>query len=345
MALLAVLAGSCVTARDESGKGKATERDRGFKFSHELHRSAGMEDCSACHDVTAAHAAALSAPGHDLCSICHEIPESGTTPPEDPVEREKCAFCHTRPDYSVRRWQRVLSEELKWEHAPHLDAGLECAACHKTLDTNALTPGPMKPFCMDCHRQHPPQLNDCTVCHREMTQNAIPQFRKGQRIAHDSPEIWRKIHGREARVDANYCALCHETQNRCDDCHSSTPPDNHTAGFKNRTHGMIAAWERNTCATCHEERTCVQCHQEKRPVSHRAGWGGARNSHCVNCHYPPERTGCVVCHERIDHAAASPSPHTFGIYPPNCARCHPGGLPHLAPHLLNSTVHCVVCHL
>jgi predicted CXXCH cytochrome family protein len=343
---LSLLAGSCMTAHRAAQKEKKTGLDRGYRFSHALHEQQGLNDCTVCHDPAAGNPSALSTPGHDLCSVCHEIPESGTVAPADPVEQEKCNFCHTREDYTVSPWKKVLSDELKWQHAPHLTAELACAECHTELDTRAMATTPMKPVCMDCHAKQSskPELNTCATCHAEVNMDTIPKFRNGQRVAHDATEIWTKVHGNEARVDAAYCAMCHETQNRCDDCHSVTAPDNHTLLFKDRTHGLIATWDRNSCATCHEESTCMQCHSEKQPISHRAGWGGQRNSHCVNCHFPAERSGCTECHETVEHAGATRSPHALGVFPPNCARCHPGGLPNQAPHLLNSTVHCAVCH-
>lgn len=339
-----VLAGSCMTARELSRNDKKAALDRGYIFSHAVHVEAGMDDCTVCHDPAAGNPTALSTPGHDLCSVCHEIPESNMVAPEDPLEQEKCTFCHTRPDYSVSPWKSSLSDEVKWQHAAHITAEISCATCHTELDTRSIATMPSKAFCMDCHQQSGPEMNACAVCHSTITMDSIPQFRNGERVAHDSPEIWKKLHGREARVDAAYCAMCHESQNRCDDCHSVMQPDDHTLAFKNRTHGHIASWDRNSCAACHDESFCVKCHQESTPASHHAGWAEPRNTHCVNCHMPAERTGCVVCHENIEHESARPSPHSVGIFPPNCAECHPGGLPHQAPHLLNSTVHCVVCH-
>ncbi len=344
IAVPSLLAVSCMTAREETRKEKETPIDRGYKFDHALHVTAGLDDCTVCHDPASGSGKALSTPGHDLCSVCHEIPASGTTAPEDPVERDKCAFCHTRPDYTVSPWQPKLSKELKWQHGAHLTAEIQCAQCHEKLDTRTPASLPSKSFCMDCHAQKSAALNECSVCHNEITMDTIPQFRHGQRVAHDSPDIWRKVHGKEARVDAMYCAMCHDQKNRCDDCHSVMAPDNHTSAFKNNTHGHMATWDRNTCATCHEEQFCVKCHKEKAPASHRAGWADNRNTHCVNCHYPPERSGCAVCHEDIEHESAMASPHNFALFPPNCAQCHPGGLPHQAPHMLNSTVQCAECH-
>lgn len=346
MAMLsfAMLAGSCMTAREDEAPEKNPDDVRGYKFSHAKHIETGMDDCTVCHDTSAGTGRALSTPGHDLCSVCHEIPASNTVAPEDPAEQAKCMFCHTRPDYRVTPWQPRLGKELKWQHEAHVAAEIACTTCHEKLDTATAVPVPTKPFCMDCHQKKDPALNTCSVCHNEMSVDAIPRFRNGQRVAHDSPEVWKKIHGQESRVDPNYCSMCHDTKNRCDDCHSVMAPDNHTAGFKHRTHGMMATWDRNTCATCHEEQFCIKCHRESKPVSHRAGWGEGLNSHCVNCHYPPERSGCAVCHEHIEHDSAMASPHNLALFPPNCAQCHPGGLPHQAPHPVNSSVHCTECH-
>lgn len=343
-ACFTMLAGSCMTDKQPEVKVRQAAQDRGYKFDHALHIAGGMEDCTVCHDTSSESGAALSMPGHDLCSVCHEIPASNTTPPEDPVERAKCSFCHTREDYTVTPWKSLLTEELKWQHAPHVQAEIACTTCHTNLDQRALPATPAKPFCMDCHQQTRPELNACSVCHSQLSMDAIPQFRSGERIAHDSPDIWLKVHGRESRISPTYCAMCHETQNRCEDCHSVMPPENHTTSFKHRTHGMLSAWDRNTCSACHEEQFCVKCHKETQPVSHRAGWGEHRNTHCVNCHYPEQRSGCAVCHENIEHESAMASPHALGLFPSNCSECHPGGLPHQAPHLLNSTVHCAVCH-
>jgi predicted CXXCH cytochrome family protein len=341
---VSVIAGSCATLIDREKAGEDTAQVRGYVFSHSLHVDQGLDDCSICHDVTSDTPGALSMPGHDLCSVCHEIPESGTEVPETVEERQKCDFCHVRDDYSVTQFSSKLSDEVIWDHAPHVNAELDCKTCHTSLDQGHVVKGSMKPWCMDCHGDTRPALNECSVCHSQMSKDAIPKFRKGQRIAHDAPEIWERVHGEEARVDPMFCALCHDQEQSCEACHSQQAPDDHTLAWRNRTHGLVSSWDRQRCAVCHEETFCIQCHRHSEPASHRAGWGEPLNRHCVNCHYPPEQNQCTVCHENISHESARPSLHNIGVFPPNCAQCHPAGLPHRAPHALNSTVHCVVCH-
>lgn len=311
--------------------------DRGMKFSHQLHVEQGL-DCTNCHNPESDDGAHFDMPSHDVCSVCHDIPESL----EDNGE---CAFCHAREDYSTDERIRPLNEEIIFTHAPHTDGEIECSVCHQNVDQAAVLPAPTMEVCMDCHEDARPELNECSVCHKEITAETLPKYRNGQRIPHDSPQIWEHAHGQESLVDPQFCALCHDSPETCDTCHRKNPPQNHTLSWRRKSHGLEAGWNRNKCSVCHEEDSCLQCHQNNKPSSHRGGWSEPLNRHCVSCHYPPdEASNCTVCHEEIRHDTALPSPHTLGIFPANCALCHPGGLPNQAPHFMNSTVHCLVCH-
>jgi len=68
-------------------------------------------------------------------------------------------------------WQRVYSfgptAHVKFNHAPHVRAKVECANCHgdmrrQTVATRAvnLTMG----YCINCHKQRKASV-DCTTCH------------------------------------------------------------------------------------------------------------------------------------------------------------------------------------
>lgn len=343
--VLTLVAASCLTFRDSSQKAKGpTDEARGFKFSHALHKEQGLDDCSACHDPTSTEPSALILPAHDLCSTCHEVPDATNGPPTDPTELAKCTFCHIRPDFTVNTWKTAFTEELKWQHAPHLAANIECATCHKGPEEKQMRADLSMETCTKCHATQKPGMNECSVCHTQINRDTIPTMRHGQRIAHDAPMVWKKVHGQEAKVDRAYCATCHAQKESCNECHSRVAPDDHTIAWRNKTHGLQASWDRNRCATCHEEDTCVKCHQSRTPASHRAGWGAPADRHCVTCHFPARQNECAVCHENIEHREAKRSPHAAGVYPPNCARCHPGSVPYLAPHPLNSTAKCVQCH-
>lgn len=324
--------------------------ESGLLMDHPFHASEGM-DCSDCHDMSDEE---FNFPNHDLCSICHDIPEDEPT-------AEACMFCHTRPDYSIPLRTAALSGEILFSHDVHTAAEVSCSQCHANPDASPLPKGPLKPFCMECHTDlnegqlqlaalgdsevsSGRNMTTCSVCHKRLDVDVVPTFRGRARIAHDSPLVWETMHGQESRIDEKYCANCHDQRNDCMRCHETEAPRNHTVNWRRRTHGLMASWNRKSCATCHEEDSCMKCHQNTKPASHRAGFTGPASRHCTTCHYPEDSTNCTVCHQSIDHRSANRSIHLLGIYPPNCQRCHPGGLPTRAPHFMNSTVRCLTCH-
>jgi hypothetical protein len=218
-----------------------------------------------------------------------------------------------------------------FSHKKHLDEGAECDTCH---------PGPgQRPErdlsgCKDCHDEGPPGwklpskavhmhvdspheihagLMECITCHRltaEDKQSASEPFM--ERIA--CLECHEKKH---AGVGEGDCAACHRVDQRkiapddhnslchrqatCLTCHKTSRPRNHTALWRMRTHGLAAAWDRDSCKTCHQTGTCVRCHKTTSPMNHRGAWKAAHglaaqtrdNQHCTTCH---SRAWCAACH-------------------------------------------------
>ena len=327
--LLCLLVGACVTVRELTSE----KASRGLTFSHAKHVEEDM-DCTDCHEVEEQ----ASLPDHELCSLCHEIDE-------DVKDPEACGMCHSDPEWSVAAAVKTLSIEQKFSHAVHVDAEITCAQCHPDPDARRLPKGPVKPFCVDCHKAARAELAECSVCHNEINRDLRPTRRGKARIAHDAQQIWAHTHGQEWRVDPEFCSHCHEDETFCVDCHRTEAPRDHTISWRRKTHGMRASWDRTKCTVCHEEDMCMKCHQNTEPSSHRGSWGGRLNRHCMNCHVPMEGSNCAVCHESVEHRSAKPSVHRLGVYPNPCAMCHPGGNPFRAPHVMNSTLSCKVCHL
>ncbi len=331
--------------------------------------------CGVCHDIPPDALEWTEETDVSGCAMCHTRPDYSVDPQERRISPEViwshephvaaevgCDECHVDPDRPVRR--------------PVPDVTLKdfCMNCHDDMqpfpeavrpflrleeeELNALLeqeepPEPLRDeevqrLLADVGMPPPPEmvdLLDCFVCHTELDKDVIPTERAGRPLPHDNPYVWERIHGREYQADAQFCDQCHVSQEDCDTCHSMTAPQSHTLSWRRKTHGLRATWDRQSCAVCHEEDSCIRCHQSSSPRSHRAaGWDSPINRHCMSCHYPPEQTSCTVCHEDIQHRRAMPSPHARGLYPANCALCHPGGLPHRAPHPMNSTVGCAECH-
>ncbi len=342
---LCVLLAACVTTWRWGGE---PDPNRGVRAKHAFHAENGLE-CLDCHEINAGQRVAF--PKHDTCSMCHTIEE-------DAVPDQSCMTCHTRDDYSIEPLNVLLTEESKFDHSIHVEAELDCAVCHENPGEAIASPGKLMPICMDCHANADTPFtsiasteidaaafrsNECAVCHRELSTETIPTSRHGERIAHDTPQIWERVHGQEAHVDQMFCAQCHDDRDDCTVCHQTQKPKDHTLTFNRNTHGLLASMNRQRCATCHEEESCRTCHEQARPVSHRGAFLGAQSSHCVECHFPPENN-CTVCHDEIEHRAAPASPHTAGPVDPNCGACHPGGVPGAVPHFLNQTTSCRTCH-
>jgi hypothetical protein len=324
-----LLVGACATFTGVQN----AKRDRGLKFPHAKHK-----DQAACIDCHAAAGANHDMPTHDQCSACHTFDV-------DKPKSEECSFCHKNKDYTVTPRTKVLGAESKFSHAPHDAKEVACDKCHKDGDPGKFDVGGMMKKCLDCHTQNGAKFTECGVCHSQIAKDVRPTQRGGARIQHDSPEIWKRTHGRESLVDPKFCGNCHDQKDYCESCHRTEKPESHTVAWRRKEHGIRAMVDRTHCAVCHEEDSCIQCHRHSTPSSHHGGWGEPRDRHCVTCHFPAQQTECVVCHEKIDHDKARTSPHILGIYPGACGRCHPGGLPNHAPHPTNGTVGCKVCHM
>ena len=330
--------------------------NRGMLINHDRHAAEGM-DCTDCHETSAGER--MSFVDHDTCLICHEIPEDSLTNSMAFTEDVSCKMCHTRNDFSVTPQYQLITEEIQFDHQTHENAEVSCAQCHDKPDRPMYTNASLMADCMDCHQQKSHtfaslanttteaadfQSNDCAVCHSELTKDTIPQFRRGQRIAHDSKQAWIRLHGQESYVDAEYCAQCHVEQEDCTTCHRLMKPGSHTLAWNRKVHGAHASWDSQSCSVCHEEDSCMKCHEHTQPRSHRGSFGVPRNNHCIQCHVPAE-TSCTVCHESIEHRSAPRSPHDAdGGFAGNCALCHPGGLAGNAPHRINVTISCRSCH-
>ena len=105
VAMLYAVLVACSTLREMT---RATP-NRGVLSHHDFHAQEGM-DCTDCHEFSAGERATF--PGHDTCSICHEIPEGKVFDPS-------CSMCHTRDDYSITPRLVVLTDEINFDHTVH----------------------------------------------------------------------------------------------------------------------------------------------------------------------------------------------------------------------------------
>lgn len=107
-------------------------------------------------------------------------------------------------------------------------ADAKCGYCHTGLS------GSPRDSCRDCHATWKPRNHTIR---------------------------WRGVeHGRQAAVDAQRCATCHEVD-FCTECHNIPPPNHSPLSVFRYQHGRLARFNVRSCVTCHTfETTCIDCH-------------------------------------------------------------------------------------
>lgn len=132
-----------------------------IQFTHKLHLQNGMQ-CVDCHQgVDKGPVAGI--PSVSFCMTCHQVIAT-----DRPGIKKVAGYLQRGEDIP---WQRVYyyqpSAHVRFDHAPHIRAGVECASCHGDMKQQTvavrsviLTMG----YCLNCHRAKKASI-DCTTCH------------------------------------------------------------------------------------------------------------------------------------------------------------------------------------
>jgi hypothetical protein len=133
-------------------------------FPHKIHHfnEIGIE-CNECHSGVKSGARA-GIPSINLCMTCHE--EIGEA--SDPRIQTLRAYAKRGEDLA---WQRVYGfveeSHVRFNHAPHIRAGVDCAMCHGDLTSMTVAERAVDHtmgFCVNCHKQKGASI-DCLTCH------------------------------------------------------------------------------------------------------------------------------------------------------------------------------------
>ena len=130
-------------------------------FNHRLHLQNGMQ-CTSCHvGVTEGPDAGI--PSVTFCMACHQAVATN-----NPEIKKLTAYAAKEQDIP---WKPVYwfysSEHVRFWHAPHIRAGVDCQQCHgdMTQQTVAVRSKNLNMnFCISCHRAKGVSA-DCTTCH------------------------------------------------------------------------------------------------------------------------------------------------------------------------------------
>ena len=133
-----------------------------FEFPHLTHVSRGIACTEYCHEsVTEGPVAGL--PSVRTCMSCHR-----TVATNRPRIRQITQMREQGRDFA---WKRVFGypaqSHVRFNHAPHIRAKVECSTCHGDIASQRvaqrnvnLTMG----VCVNCHRERKAP-DDCLTCH------------------------------------------------------------------------------------------------------------------------------------------------------------------------------------
>ena len=133
-----------------------------FEFPHNIHVGREIACTEYCHEtVTEGPVAGL--PSVRTCMSCHR-----TVATNRPRIRQITEMREQGRDFA---WKRVFSypaqSHVRFNHAPHIRANVECTTCHGNIGAQRvaqrnvdMTMG----FCVNCHRERQAP-DDCLTCH------------------------------------------------------------------------------------------------------------------------------------------------------------------------------------
>jgi hypothetical protein len=132
-----------------------------IEFPHDTHIGKNIM-CTVCHEgVDKGQRAGL--PSVRTCMICHAAIAT-----DKPRIIQITAMQEKGIDLS---WQRVYGftndDSIKFNHAPHIRAKVECATCHGDLSKMTVAQRAVDHtmgFCVNCHNERKAPV-DCLTCH------------------------------------------------------------------------------------------------------------------------------------------------------------------------------------
>lgn len=138
-----------------------TEPVQPIAFTHKKHAE-NQVVCTACHKgVNQGPDAGL--PSARVCMRCHAFFAT-----DRPEIQKLTKIVNAGQDVS---WQRVYgfhpSAHVKFNHSPHVRAGIDCSNCHGDVKNMTVAVRAVKlnmGFCLKCHRSRQAST-DCVTCH------------------------------------------------------------------------------------------------------------------------------------------------------------------------------------
>lgn len=140
---------------------RPSEPRQPIEFPHDVHVGKNVA-CEFCHEgVDKGPAAGL--PSVRTCMICHEAIAT-----DRPRIQQITALRDKGLDLA---WQRVYGfdneDSVRFNHAPHIRAKVECATCHGNVAEQTVAQRSVEHtmgFCVNCHNERQAPV-ECVICH------------------------------------------------------------------------------------------------------------------------------------------------------------------------------------
>lgn len=133
-----------------------------LEFPHDVHIKQGLTCTDYCHE-SATKGPVAGLPSLTTCMICHAAIAT-----DKPRIQQLAALEAKREDVA---WQRVYgypdTAHVRFDHAPHLRAKVECSTCHGAIAEQTVAQRNVDlsmGFCVNCHTERKAS-NDCLTCH------------------------------------------------------------------------------------------------------------------------------------------------------------------------------------
>lgn len=132
-----------------------------IQFTHKVHLANQLQ-CVFCH-TGVDQGPDATIPGTSFCMTCHVAIDA------DHPEIKKIAAYQAKGEDIP--WQRVYgfqqTAHVKFNHAPHIRAGIDCSSCHGDMTKQTVAVRAVNlnmGYCITCHQQHKVSI-DCVTCH------------------------------------------------------------------------------------------------------------------------------------------------------------------------------------
>lgn len=147
--------------------------------------------------------------------------------------------------FVVRSYSRAIVQPIAFNHAKHLEQGVECFGCHATVRTSAIA--------------GKPRIETCMLCHETPLGQTAEEEKVREYAARKEEIPWRRLYRLPEHVFFPHEVHVVSAQIECKTCHgaiaeSSAPP---------RT--ALVTFTMNDCLACHRSMKastdCIACHR------------------------------------------------------------------------------------